>query len=129
MSAFLCVHVCWIVAKMPLHSLHGLETGYTTIAPINLGQCLPREVVATQVVHVADQAFTGAAVGLLWVRFVMILVRTQRQGVGGWFHYIRVSVSFWARNSSLGKTAVHVLREREAAKHNIIYTYIYTYTQ
>ena len=105
MSAFLCVYVCWIVAKMPMHSWQGLEKGdYTAIAPVNLGQCLPREVVATQVVHVADQAFTGAVVGLLWVRFVMFLVRTQRQGVGGWFHCIRVSVSFWARNFSLGKT-------------------------
>ena len=61
MSAFLCVYVCWIVAKMPMHSWQGLEKGdYTAIAPVNLGQCLPREVVATQVVHVADQAFTGA---------------------------------------------------------------------
>ena len=105
-SVFLCVHVCWIVAKMLLHSLQGLEKGdYTAIAAVIFGQCLPREVVATQVVHAADLAFTGAAESLLWVRFVMFLVHTHTGVSGGWFHYIRVSVSFWARNSSLGKTA------------------------
>jgi len=66
MSVFLFVHVCWIAAKMPLHSWQGLVEGdYTAIAPVNLGQCLPREVAATPDVHVANEAFTGAVVGLL----------------------------------------------------------------
>jgi len=85
---------------MPLHSLHGLIKGdYTAIA--NLGQCLPREVVENQVVHVADESFPGAAVRLLRVRAVMFRVRAERQGSGGWFHCIRVSVSFRAPNSNL----------------------------
>jgi len=69
---------------MTLHSLHGLEKGdYTVIAPVNLGQCLPREVVATQVVHVTDEAFASSVVGLLRVRLVWFLDHTQHQGGGG----------------------------------------------
>jgi len=66
MAAFLCVHVCWIATQMPLHSLKGLtKRDYTAIAPVDFGQCLPREFVATSVVHVADESFRGAAVSLL----------------------------------------------------------------
>jgi len=62
-----------------MHNLDGLEqVDYTAITPVNLGQCLPREVVATQVVHVPDQVFTSVTVGFLWVRFFLFLVDTGK---------------------------------------------------
>ena len=86
LAALLGVHVCLIVAKMPLHSAQGRpQRDYSAAALVHLGHRLPCEIVATSAVHVVDESFTGAAVSLLSVRLVLSVFRAGRHG-GGWVH-------------------------------------------
>ena len=71
MSALFCVHVCWIVAKMPLHIANGRpQRDDSTAVSVHLGYHLSRKIVATSAEHVVDDPFAGAAVSLLGVRLV-----------------------------------------------------------
>jgi len=61
LATLLGVHVCWMVAKMPLHGANDLpQRDYSAAASVHLGYHLPCEIVATSSVHVVDESFTGA---------------------------------------------------------------------
>ena len=72
LASLLGVHVCLMVAKMPLHSAH---RDYSAAASVHLGYHFPCEIVATSAVHVVDESFTGAVVSLLGVRSVLSIFR------------------------------------------------------
>ena len=71
LATLLGVHVCWVAAKMQLHSAQSRpQRDYAAAVSARNEHHLPRQIVATSAVHVADQPFAGSAIILLGVRLV-----------------------------------------------------------
>jgi len=72
------VHVCLMVAKMPLHSTYDFpHRDYSAAASVHLGYHFPCEIVATPAVHVVDESFTVEVVSLLGHRLVFSIFRAR----------------------------------------------------
>ena len=79
------MHVCWIAAKMPLHSAKSRpQRDYAAAVSVQHVLHLPREIVETSAVHVADEPFTGTAISLLGVRLVRSVLLARWQVGSAW---------------------------------------------
>ena len=63
LATLLGVHVCWVAAKMQLHSAQSRpRRDYAAAISVRHEHHLPRQIVATSTVHVADEPFAGICV-------------------------------------------------------------------
>ena len=79
LATLLGVHVCWVAAKMPLHSANSRpQRDYAAAVSVQH----VRHLVETWAVHVADEPFAGTAISLLGVRLVLSVLLARWHGGG-----------------------------------------------